>query len=439
MHLTGVILDIYDDPTAVVLREKLAGQPLPEALGNSDLLDAEQLAVLPDRLFGLVAVNGDDVIRKYAMHDSAHTTLSILYFLEKGHLLPPSAQKVAAQNLFEACGWYGLTPPEQLEKVAFDPIGGVLGAISLPGQVRDSVSRGRATMDSFRAAQAGASSDMQKQQTKQADLNGTEMMPMIGPVSVYPHSKNTAKGTSSSPTSKRAGWQHAGDLTEHHPVQKTATMTTKYAMPSQQRYPLDSYTDVQKAAMYYEEHYSSFKPEDRREYAVNLHERLEELAMPIPVKVAAYAGYEYGPNIDVELVARIRNYEGSEHSDAYAVLLEKRASTPPHVMLEMVHELDTLSGADQKYDAPLGFRDPFRAVYGKVAEEAKPWAWTEGNEYVNDTMLFDLANNRYPALDRAFGMDMRKSFQQDPIGVFTSMPDPQKVVIARLAADDSKG
>lgn len=440
MHLTGVILDIYDDPTASVLRQKLAGRPLPEDLGNSDLLGPEQLQALPDRLFGLVAVNGHDVVRKFAMHDPAHVTTSILYFLETGHLLPPAVQKVAAQNLLAGCAEYGLTPPEQLEKVAFDPIGGVLGLMDAKSKVEGSVRDGRATMDSFRAAQAGATSDMQRQQprmSKEADLNGTEMMPMAGPVSTWPHSKGTARGASASAGSKRASWQHAGDLTAHHPVQKTAAMTTKYAMPSQQRYPIDSYSDVKTAAAYFDEHVSNFRLEDRREFAVSLAARMEELAMPLTDNIAKYAGHEYGPNIDVELAARVRNYEGTGHEDAYGVLLEKRAATPPHVMLEMIHELDVLSGAAQKYDSPLGFRDPFQAVYGKVAAEVKPWSWSEGNEYVTDTQLKDLAVNRYPALDRAFGMDMRKSFQQDPIGVFTSMPDPQKIVLARLAADGS--
>lgn len=440
MRLTGVILDIYDDPTASVLRQKLAGRSLPDELGNSDLLDQGQLDALPDRLFGLVASNGDGLVRKFAMHDPAHVTTSVIYFLETKHLLPPEAQKVAAQNLLWACNEYGMTPPEQLTKVAFDPISGALGLLDAKSKVENSVRSGRSTMDSFRAAQAGAASDMQRQEsprTKEADLTGTEMMPMSGSISTLPPDRNTAKPPSSSPSSKRASWQRAGDLTAHHPVQKTAAIVTSYALPTQQKYPIDSYADVKTASAYFDEHLTSFRPEDRREFAVSLAARMEELSLPLTESVSKYAGHEYGPHIDVEIAARARNYVGTDHEGAYEVLLEKRASTPPHVMLEMIHELDGLSGAAQKYDSPLGFRDPFQAVYGKVAAEVKPWTWSEGNEYVTDTMLQDLALNRYPALDRAFGMDMRKSFQQDPIGVFTSMPDPQKIVLARLAADGS--
>lgn len=435
MLTTGVILDIYDDPKASVLIEKLAGRSLPEELAESTLLSPEKLAALPDRLFGLVAQNGEGVLRKFAMHDRAHLATSILYFMETRNLLPESVQKVAAHNLLHACEEYGIEAPEGLQKAAMGALGQALWDASPAGQVTSAVAQSRSTMDGFRAAQAGASSDMQRQ--KKADLTGTEMMPMVGDVSTYPHPKATAQGASSAPRSKRAAWAAAGDLTTHHPVQKVETTYTKWAMPSAQRYPLDSYADVKLATEYFDEHYNAFTPADRREYAVHLAQRLEELEMPMPEKVASYVGHTYGPYIDIELSARVRNYEGTTHEGAYNVLLEKRASVDPHVMLEVLAELDGVSGAATKYDSPLGFRDPFQAVYGKVAMEEKPWSWTQGNEYVTDTMLKDLALNRYQALDRAFGMDMRKSFQKDPIGVFTSMPDPQKVVISRLAADDS--
>lgn len=426
-----MILDIYDDPKVSVLREKLAGEPIPEPFRDAELLDAEKLAKMPDRLFGLVATNGDDIVRKYAMHDAAHVATSIVYFLEKGNQLPASMQKVAARNLLAACEWYSLEAPEQLSKIA-GLLDAGLGVLDVKGRLDATMDRSRANMDGFRAAQAGATSDMQKK----ADLNGTEMMSMSGSISTWPLPRNTAKAPSSSPAMKRAAWEHAGDLTTHQQTVKKAA-AQRFCLPSQSRYPIDSYSDVKTASAYFEEHWSKMELEDRREYAVNLSARLDELGMPSSGTVEKYAGHDYGPHIDSELASRISNFAGTGHEEGYQVLLEKRASTPPHVMLDALYEFDQVSGAAQKYDTPLGFRDPFAAVFGKIAEEKKVWSWSEGNEYVNDTMLTDLALNRYQSLDRAFGEDVRKSFQKDPIGVFTSMPDPQKVVIARLAADDS--
>lgn len=437
MHLHGVILDLYDDPNATVLLAKLANEPLPSELANSDLLEAEKLAAMPDRLFALVADNGPDVVRKYAMHDAPHVATSVVYFLEKGHQLPDSMQKIAAKNLLAACEWYALQPPEELMKRA-GALDAGFGLLDAKQRLDTTMAGSKATMDGFRAAQAGASSDMQARKEKTADLNGTEMMPMSGSISTLPSPRNTAKMPSTSPGSKRANWEHAGDLTNHRITEKVATIKTAFCLPSIEKYPIDSYEEVKLASSYFEEHWNLFSLEDRREYAVNLSNRLDELGLPSGERLAKYAGHSYGPHIDAEIASRISNYAGTEHQEMYEVLREKKAMTPPHVMLDMIYMLDEASGASEKYASSLGFRDPFQAVYGKVAAVTAPWTWSEGNEYVSDTMLKDLAVNRYQSLDRAFGVDMRKSFQKDPISVFESLPDPQKVVVSRLAADDSQ-
>jgi len=47
--------------------------------------------------------------------------LSVEYFLKTAHRLPVEAQKVAAQNLVAACGWYDIEAPEELQKIASLP------------------------------------------------------------------------------------------------------------------------------------------------------------------------------------------------------------------------------------------------------------------------------------------------------------------------------
>jgi hypothetical protein len=53
--------------------------------------------------------------------------LSVEYFLKTAHKLPSEAQKTAARNLITACGWYGIDPPEELQKIAI----GMLTAANL--------------------------------------------------------------------------------------------------------------------------------------------------------------------------------------------------------------------------------------------------------------------------------------------------------------------
>jgi len=443
MHLAGVILDIYDDANASLLVTKLAGAELPAHLQDMELVKQEELAQLPDRMFALVAENAGETIRKYAMHDSSHLTTSVVYFLDRAHLLPESARKTAARNLVGACEWYDMEAPEELLKLAgitslvgrgLDALGHLSNAA---GRMTSGQSAARTAMDGFRAGQAGITSDMMKR----AELNGTEMMPMSGHLAQWPHPRNTAKPTSSSAGSKKIAeeirWERAGDLTAHRPVEKVASAFTRFALPSEGKYPLDSYEHVKQASAYFDEHYSKLGLEERREYALNVAARLEELHMPVTGMVQKYAGMEYGPFIEAELVSRMRNYEGTEHAAAYEALLMKRAAVEPALMVDMLADIDRQVGADHYYNRPLGFRDPIQATFGKYAKD-ESWSWSQGNEYVSDEMLKNLAANQWQLVEQAFGDDVRKSFQKDPIAVFSSMPDPQKVVLARLASDSQQ-
>lgn len=138
--LSGLILDIYDDPDGGVLRSVFGGYDgVPELIKSAHALTASERGQLPDSLYALVLHDGDVTLRKYACVDAGNTALSVEYFLKTAHKLPVEAQKVAAENLATACGWYGITPPESLQKMA-----GLLGwaaknplnAVMMPGQLK---------------------------------------------------------------------------------------------------------------------------------------------------------------------------------------------------------------------------------------------------------------------------------------------------------------
>jgi hypothetical protein len=91
---------------------------VPELVKSAEYLTPERREQLPDDLFAVVLHEGDVTLRKFAMSDVGNTALSILYFQKTAHRMPVEAQKVAAARLCEACTWYGLTPPDDLKKVA---------------------------------------------------------------------------------------------------------------------------------------------------------------------------------------------------------------------------------------------------------------------------------------------------------------------------------
>jgi hypothetical protein len=482
MQTAGVILDIYDDAKGLVLREKLAGSKLPPSLSSSSLLSQEKLAAIPDRLFALVAKDGDTVLRKYAMHDAEHLTTSMLYFLECGHLLPEPAQKVAAVNLVRACEWYDITPPEPLVKKAVLGKAMVgLGALGSLMAAKEGLSKTKGQMDQYRQIQVtgqvpaqgshikhatlfddmmSATKAKAPPSAKTADLTGTEMMPAGGSIETKPMRTNTAKRRSDHAEAKNAslvpdGWVGPVDITGLGPPVSVKEATHEhFCLPD--KYPIDSYGQVKEAEAYFDQHWGAFDLSERRTYALNLVDRANELGVKVAGKVLDYAGRHVGPHLRAELQKRAYTYETHPTGSVYEDIKTKVAALSPEDLVGILHEADKVSGADQAYGRPVvGFRDPFAAVFGvktakdqvtghdDAAEAIDPeskneYVWNAGSDYVTGDQLRYMAN-RNEELDGVLGKGFSAEFNKDPIGVFKSLPDPQKHVLARLASDNSGG
>lgn len=117
--LSGLILDVYDDGSGEILRSIFpTPEGVPKLIKQAHFISPEERAALPDDVFSLILHSGDASLRKYACVDAGNTALSVEYFLKTAHRLPAEAQKIAAENLVTACGWYGIEPPEALQKIA---------------------------------------------------------------------------------------------------------------------------------------------------------------------------------------------------------------------------------------------------------------------------------------------------------------------------------
>lgn len=467
MRLAGIVLDIYDDPTGEVLRAKFASAgPFQPKLAS-----AEELSALPDRLFAFVADNNGDVVRKYAMHDAAHVATSVAYFLDRLNYLPEAVRPKIAVNLVNACGWYDVEPPEPLVKLAI--IGAAMTALDVASTAASEAGRHRDAMSRFRAAQAtgtkvggqlsvcapyegkdgrgmtehflrnygrgssiAATADALMVETdapevtigtKSADLRGSTVMPVSGPEP----SKTPGRHIQS-----KTAWVSCGDVSklEPEPV-KVAQIVTHYAL--EQRYPLDTEEQVKRAAEYFEDFASDFPFDARREYAHNVWSRAQELGVKVAGRVLDYAGDGFGPYLDLELSGRVELFGHKTGGTSYAVLAEKYASMAPADVASMLSAIDRQTGAASSYNEHFGVRDPYSAVFGaaKVAaftpDPDETFSWTEGPDYVSGPALKSLAST--DDLDPVLGKGFSKGFQKDPVGVFRSLPVPQKVVLSRLA------
>ncbi len=492
MKIAGIAYDIYDDSTGAILRSKLAAakQELPEKLANMRMLGTEELEHLPDRLYGLVAVNEGETVRKYAMHDAPHLALSMIYFGETGRLLPTEAAQKVAQNMITACGWYDLEPPVQLTKLSL--LGGVaaaatagLGLMDMASKAKEGKQLGNERMEAFRQAQASgikqagreveltpqqeaasrngngpeagyitsilnqfsdrhkAQHKLEKQMERRDQLQvvkeaeiGRDVMPVSALSSGTPMvGSRKTKLSSLMLANMNASWQHAGDISDGPPTKKIAASFTHYALPHLNKYPIDTEAHVKTAAAYFDDHFSSFPLPERRAFCSAVMHRAEELGIKVAGRVNNYAGDTYGANLIPELTARINQLADSGSKVAYEVLLEKISEVEPAVMAEMLREADIDTGLSSSYGRPgVGHMDPYEAVYGmKLAEPEEPFSWSEGTDYTNEERLKKLVTKGHN-LDDLFTKGFAESFAKDPVGVFKSMPDPQKVVLSRLAS-----
>lgn len=472
----STILDLYDDPSASVLRGHLARTQggLTEKLASFEPCDASALEALPDRLFALVGSSGGERLRKYAMHDEAHLATSILYFLECGGQLPGPVRAKVAQNLITACGWYEAAPPVALTKVAF--LGALvntgLTAATVPGKLREEKQKTLENDAAFRAAQmtgikqAGRPvhvSDgegeapwhaiekfLRGEETperqyeayghdypnvfadpqglvKEANTAGTEVH-SFGGLDNDPRAKTPAKRMAIAP--KVSHWHEAGEFgfTVPEPEQR---VPLHYALPHHALYPIDTPEEVKRASAYFGEYARDFPLEERRIFAQNVAVRAHELGVKVASTLESLGANTYGPHIVPELKGRIAALEGTAKAAAYEVLLEHLDETPPIVMVDMLKQADEDSGMDNGYGRPVtGFRDPLSAVFG--APEKPIYSWAGKGAYVTEEQLRSFSK-LVPELDKVIEKDWSVKFIDDPVAAFDKLPDSKKLVVARLA------
>lgn len=454
MKTAGVILDVYDDPKGSVLINALraSGSQLPEKVASMELSEAK-LDTLPDRLFGLVATNNGQLLRKYAMHDEGHLSTSIIYFMHEGtQHLPGSAQQKVAANLVNACAWYDMDPPEALVKVAMQKVA-VGNTVELSPAESSLLEAGAPTPGHVAKVLAkrenmreNAKAMAEQTAQKTSDLNGTNLMPN-GALHTKPVRSSPMKNVAL-PTKAAAllgsRWSGAGDLSrENAPVHKKVAQVSNWALPGRGKYPLDTVEHIKTAEAYFEEEMPAFSLDDRREFAHNTHLRAQSEGVKLSGRILEYAGSEYGPYVDSELLSREKKAAGTGHESLFSVLRQKLAEVSPEVMVGLLKDADSVVGFDQSYGrVGVGVRDPYQAVYGgglKLAEEAEltkkdTYSWLNGTEYVSGPELTQLSG-RSNKLDEMLGKGFSATFAKDPIGIFESLPEPQKVLVSRMAKD----
>jgi len=473
MRLGGIVLDLYDDPKS--LTEIYASrEDLPESTKTAHALSSEELQHLPDDVFALVLNNGASHLRKYACIDQGNTELNVAFFLKHAHKLPEEAQKVAAQNLITACGWYDVEPPEALHKIAIGLGQAAQLALVAPSVVKGTSQKIHSNLAATRAlegpgGQIGGQVVPPAQRDallKGAEASGTPLLPLQEPGKMTrAPSPITTEGAQKSAGMSRLVPGHKGDhppelettqgqpgeqyksepqskvLTPHVNVaNKEAPKLVKektaehYALGGCV-YPLDSYSQVKRASQYFDEHSKRFSPAERHEYCVNLVKRASVLGIEVSEEARKYGSEVYASVEEMKVAHDMRlPYMDGQALDMLNGLFSKRGEIPPDVFCDVLSEIDKIAMVDWMYDDKI--LDPYASTFGfeKTAENE---SWINGNDYITRQQITNFGKTGFSSLTASYGDDFAKEFQKDPWAIFSSLPLDQKRRLSRMAKDNS--
>lgn len=424
MQTSGLVLDIYDDFKGDVVRSIFpTAAGIPDFIKQAQALSSEDRERLPDDAFALVMIDGENTLRKFACIDEGGTALSVQFFLKNAHKLPPEVQKVAAQNLVTACGWYDLAVPSPLSKIA-----DVTGTSTMPYQTPINKKVLDPTVINKTSSESSLGRLVPGHKGEHDDFGVVEGSNYSG----YTKGKNIE----ALPQARQMK-PHVFVASMKNPTNVEAKEASAYALPSQQRYPLDSYVQVKTASQYFDDFYKDFAPEDRHEYAMNLVKRANEIGLSVSAQARRYGASTYASDEDIKVAYEVRDKTCGWDDDARAMLhelFEKRAELEPEVFARALTSFDKTAGINHEYDRTVP--DAYFSTFGdvKLAEE-KEFTEIIGNDFVTGGQLAALAKAPPHALIQTFDPEFCKEFRKDPVGIFKSMPVDQKKILARMAAE----
>jgi hypothetical protein len=461
MQTAGLVLDLYDAPKDIGSIFTSVDE-VPEQVKEAHLLSPQELGALPDDVFALVLMNGDDRLRKYACTDEGNTLLNIAYFFKHGSKLPEVAQKTAAENLVQACNWYGIEVAEDLQKVALG-LGTVASALTLPSVIKGSGSQMKSNLAATREAGSVIMTPREQSQVgamlKGAEATGTSLMPSQDPGDLSTASVRGKPGSSNTSAMKSASiepdvvpgvagrqYQRAPQtplqslrphvaVHNHEPAKKLIEKKAQYhAIPGV--FPLDSYTQVQAASQYFDDNYRAMEPEMRHEFAVNMVKRASAMGIDYSDLAASYGSTTFASEESIKIALDTRRPHLTEKQAAVLdALYSHRAELGPEQFCDTLAEFDKLAELEWRYDRAVP--DPYASTYGlqkTAADEGN--SWTNGNDYITKKQIENYGVTAAHTLKDDYGEDFAKEFRKDPWGIFNSLPVDQKRRIARAAGDN---
>lgn len=226
------------------------------------------------------------------------------------------------------------------------------------------------------------------------------------------------------------------DISGKHPMtaQEATVEEGDYLLNG--RFPVQNYGHVKQAESHFLDSGNRMTPRDRHEYCTGLVKKAGAYGIELHPTIRKYGGPGYGADVEAFLGARREFLPEDAHP-----VLEKLATaipvTPPGDFAEALAEFDKATGLNHYYDQHVP--DPWWTTFGPAFDKVAEFVWNQGSEHVTGSDLDDLAVNNTTLVKDQFGDDVADAFLADPVTTFNSLPDPHKIILARMASDTHTG
>lgn len=381
MSIAALVLDFYDDAK----QELMTKIAMPRSLAGTQMtmLTPDQHDGLPDNEFGLVILTKRaSVLRKFPVNDPGNAWLSAQYFQNTHEKLAFPARFVAAKFIKAACDAYGVPSSRRVETYA------------------------------ARADEADVE--------KNTFVEGSESQWMLRKLA---QRELLTKEASAAEINA-----HIEMPNEHYALvinNGDGTIIRKYAMPDERH--------VKMAAAYFDKYAMDLPVEHRHRFATAVSARAEELGVDVSNSklLEKWASTEWNPFVHAHIEQRKsllpQNESARRVLDKLAASL---AETTPEDAAQALQTLDQATGLAKYYDR--GLTDPFASTMAKAAASGWSDEITDGKDKytITEDDLRKVAASKKIA--GYLGEAVARQFEQHPVEVYESLPDPEKVLIRQI-------
>ncbi len=201
------------------------------------------------------------------------------------------------------------------------------------------------------------------------------------------------------------------------------------------RYPVDTAAQIKTACAYFDMYEKNFPLVDRIEYAQGLAKVMLESGLEPTEKVASYVAV---PRESILPGLSMRNYlSGGKTNNAVneIVKIASRGDLDPYRVVSLIDNLDKAYQLDKCYGR---MPDPFHTVFEKVADLVGNEVWEGPSDTISQRKLEEWVKNpsSKSLLESVFHIDLVAELIRNPWTIFSSLPDPQKTIIARMTNDN---